>query len=105
MTTRYLISFGLALALLAATSGSHAEQPAPSAELTVYAAASLRDVLAEIQPVCEKEAGAHLVFNFGASNDLARQITAANKADVFLSADEGWMDHVAKAGLLDEASR
>ena len=49
--------------------------------------------------------GVHLVFNFGASNDLARQIEAGNKADVFFSADEAWMDHVAQAGLADAESR
>lgn len=78
---------------------------APAAEITVYAAASLRDVLQEIAPICEAAAGGKFVFNFGGSNDLARQIVAANKADVFFSADEAWMDHVAKEGLVDPASR
>jgi len=74
-------------------------------ELTVYAAASLREALQALQPACETEAGARLRFNFGASNDLARQIVAAHKADVFFSADEEWMEHVAQAGLVDNASR
>jgi molybdate transport system substrate-binding protein len=74
-------------------------------EVTVYAAASLRDALQAVAPVCEPLAGAHLVFNFGASNDLARQIAAANKADLFFSADEAQMDKVASEGLLDAASR
>jgi len=87
----------------AATPGAP-RSPAP-AEIVVYAAASLRDVLQELTPACEKAIGARLVFNFGASNDLARQIEAANKADVFRSADETWMDHVARAGLVDAASR
>ncbi len=74
-------------------------------ELTVYAAASLRDVLQELAPAVERATGTRLVVNLGASNDLARQIVAANKADLFFSADEGWMDHVAAAGLVDAASR
>ncbi|HEX9428223.1 MAG TPA: molybdate ABC transporter substrate-binding protein [Candidatus Polarisedimenticolia bacterium] len=74
-------------------------------ELTIYAAASLRDVLQELEPKCGAALGARLVFNFGASNDLARQIIAANKADLFFSADEAWMDRVAEAGLLDGPSR
>jgi molybdate transport system substrate-binding protein len=77
----------------------------PPVELVVYAAASLRDALGEAGPVCGREAGAAVVFNFGASNDLARQILAADKADVFFSADEGWMDQVAAKGLVDAASR
>jgi molybdate transport system substrate-binding protein len=78
---------------------------APAREVTVYAAASLRDALQEIAPACEDAAGGRFVFNFGGSNDLARQIVAANKADVFFSADESWMDHVASEGLVDPASR
>jgi molybdate transport system substrate-binding protein len=71
----------------------------------VYAAASLRDVLQHLAPAGEKAADVRLVFNFGASNDLARQIEAGNKADVFFSADEDWMDRVARAGLVDAESR
>ena len=74
-------------------------------EVTVYAAASLRDALQAVAPVCEPLAGARLVFNFGASNDLARQIVAADKADLFFSADEAQMDKVASEGLLDAPSR
>jgi molybdate transport system substrate-binding protein len=77
----------------------------PPIELTVYAAASLRDALGEIATICEGPTGSRLLFNFGASNDLARQIVAAHKADIFFSADESWMEHVAGAGLVDAASR
>jgi molybdate transport system substrate-binding protein len=83
-----------------------AAEPAPQRpEVMVDAAASLRNALQAIGPACEKQAGVQLVFNFGASNDLARQIMAANKADVFFSADEAWMDKVAAEGLVDADSR
>ncbi len=74
-------------------------------ELALYAAASLRDALETLEASCERETGVDLTFNFGASNDLARQILAANRADLFVSADEDWMDAVAVAGLVDAASR
>jgi molybdate transport system substrate-binding protein len=112
ITTAPLILLGCgALAVFARAPGSapppatDSGRPAPAAEITVYAAASLRDALQEIAPACEAAAGGRLVFNFGASNDLARQIVAANKADIFFSADEAWMDHVAREGLVDPASR
>jgi molybdate transport system substrate-binding protein len=92
------------IAFQSALSGAQAPRPAPP-EINVYAAASLRDVLQQLAPACEEAAGARLVFNFGASNDLARQIEAGNKADLFFSADEAWMDHVAQAGLVDAESR
>lgn len=94
------------LLVLFATLG--AAQPTGAAEpveLTVYAAASLRDALQELAPAAERATGTRLVFNLGASNDLAREIVAANKADLFFSADEGWMDRVADAGLVDAGSR
>jgi len=95
---------GAAIALVTAFRVVQAEAPAPP-EIDVYAAASLRDVLQQLAPACEEAAGARLVFNFGASNDLARQIEAGNKADLFFSADEAWMDRVAAAGLVDPESR
>ncbi len=85
--------------------GAAAAAAAPPAELHLYAAASLRDVLEELAPALERATGARLVLNLGASSDLARQIVAADRADLFFSADEAWMDHVAAAGLVDEASR
>jgi len=94
---------GIILALASLAAAAPESRPAP--EIMVYAATSLRDVLQEMTPACEKATAVHLVFNFGASNDLARQIEAAHKADVFFSADESWMDKVATAGLVDATSR
>lgn len=85
--------------------GSGSSAAGSAVELQVYAAASLRDALLALAPACERAAGARLVFNFSASNDLARQIEAAGKADVFVSADEDWMDRLDRAGLVDRASR
>jgi len=74
-------------------------------ELTVYAAASTRDALQAIAALYARDHAAEIVLNFGSSSDLAKQIVAANKADVFLSADSKAMDEVAAAGLVDEGSR
>ena len=46
-----------------------------------------------------------LVFNFGSSGDLSKQIVAAAKAHVFLSADEKEMEVVQTAGLVAAGSR
>lgn len=100
---RCILSLLAAFAVdLGAPLGALAAEPT---EIQVYAAASLRDVLQEMAPAAERATGTRLVFNLGASNDLARQIVAANKADIFFSADEGWMDRVAEAGLVDLGSR
>lgn len=73
---------------------------AHAAELSVFAAASLKDALAEIGAAYEKESGDKVVFNFGASNALARQIEQGAPADVFFSADEAKVDALEKKGLL-----
>ncbi|HVQ26234.1 MAG TPA: molybdate ABC transporter substrate-binding protein, partial [Planctomycetota bacterium] len=91
----------LVLSFAPACRPAHDERP----ELVVYAAASLRDVLQELAPAAEAGSDARLVFNFGSSGDLARQILAADAADLFFSADEREMERVASAGRIEPATR
>ena len=79
--------------------------PARADDLVVFAAASLTDALQEIGSGYEKATGQHVVFNFGASNLLARQIREGAPADLFLSADEAKMDELEKKGLLLDGTR
>jgi molybdate transport system substrate-binding protein len=91
-----------------ATQPSAATEPAktePVVELTVFAAASLRDACADLAPVFEKERRAKLTFIYGASSVLAQQIVASRKGDVFVSADEAQMDVVERAELLAAGTR
>ncbi|HEY7513784.1 MAG TPA: molybdate ABC transporter substrate-binding protein [Vicinamibacteria bacterium] len=79
--------------------------PAASEELTLFAASSLTEAVKEIASSFEKETGHEVVFNVGASNDLARQIQAGARADVFFSADVAQMDGLVAAGLVRAADR
>lgn len=90
------------LALALAACGGDSPQ---KTEVTVFAAASLRDVMAEVGAGFEAASGVHPVFNFAGSDVLAQQVKAAPVADVFLSASERWMDEVEKAGRLVPGSR
>ena len=45
------------------------------------------------------------VLSFAGSSALARQIRAGAPADLFLSADEDWMDDVEKAGFVKRGTR
>lgn len=78
---------------------------ASAAELHVSAAASLSDVMREIAPSYEQRTGNVLLFNFGASSTLARQIEEGAPADVFISADEEKMDRLQQRGLIMKSSR
>lgn len=68
-----------------------------AAEVRVFAAASLTDALNEIAAGYTAD---RIVFNFGASSMLARQIQEGAPADLFLSADEAKMNALAKRGLI-----
>lgn len=83
----------LALAALALGTAASAE------EVHLYAAASLTDAVTELARTFETETGHKVVFNFGGSNDLARQIKAGAPADLFFSADAAQMDGLQAAGL------
>src|SRR5438552_2271919 len=89
----------LATVVLLATTLVHA------AEVTVFAAASLTDSLKEIATSYEKQSDAKIVFNFGASSTLARQIEEGAPADIFFSADEAKMDGLEQKGLILKQTR
>jgi molybdate transport system substrate-binding protein len=72
--------------------------------LLVLAAASLTNVLGELSPRWEKQAGVVIRLSFASSAVLARQIEAGGEADVFVSADREWMDYLRSRGLLEESS-
>ena len=79
--------------------------PVAGEELTVFAAASLTDALAEVAAGFEQATGHQVVFNLGASNDLARQIKAGAPADIFFSADRAQMASLEQAGLVRPQER
>lgn len=71
----------------------------------VLAAASLQESLTEAAHAWAAKGHPKPVLSFAASSALARQILAGAPADLFLSADEPWMDVIAKAGLIRPATR
>ena len=79
--------------------------PAPAANITVFAAASLTESLKEIAAAYEKQSGDKIVFNLGASSVLARQIEEGAPADIFFSADEAKMDALEKKNLVVKETR
>jgi molybdate transport system substrate-binding protein len=69
--------------------------------LLISAAASLKDVMAEIKPLYHrKNSNVSLTFNFGASGPLLQQIFQGAPADVFISASKSQMDTLNQKGEL-----
>lgn len=71
----------------------------------VLAAASLQESLTEAANAWAAKGHPEPVLSFAASSALARQVIAGAPADLFLSADEPWMDAVARAGRLRAGTR
>jgi molybdate transport system substrate-binding protein len=82
------------LAAVAFVVGAAGAAPAQPGEVLVSAAASLAGVMEQVGGVYETHTGVRVVVNTGASNTLARQISAGAAADLFISADESQMDAV-----------
>jgi len=91
----------LALAVLAVATPAPAEPRAP----LVLAAASLQESMNAAADAWAKRGHARPVISFAASSALARQIEAGAPADIFVSADEPWMDDVAAKGLIRPGTR
>jgi molybdate transport system substrate-binding protein len=74
--------------------------------LTVFAAASLKTALDDAAAVYAGERRAPPArISYAASSALARQIEQGAPADLFLSADAGWMDYLAAKGLIRPGTR
>jgi molybdate transport system substrate-binding protein len=93
----------LALALLAAALAPHGA--AAQQTVTVFAAASLKNALDEVDAAFSKANGASVTASYEASSSLAKQIEAGAPADVFISADLRWMDYVAERKLIKPDTR
>jgi molybdate transport system substrate-binding protein len=92
----------LAFAWLAAPT---ARAQGRSPDLVVFAAASLTDVMEELSADWQKSSGRKVRLSFAASSVLARQIEAGGAADVFVSADQEWMEYLAARDLIAQPSR
>jgi molybdate transport system substrate-binding protein len=94
-------------ALLASAAATLALAGAASAagqRVTVFAAASLTDVLTEIAAAWQGKGNAPIVLSFGSSSAIAKQIEAGAPADIFASADEKWLGYLQERNLIAAGS-
>ena len=74
-------------------------------DVLVFAAASLKTALDEINALWHERTGKRATISYAASSALAKQIEQGAPADVFISADEDWMDYLAERKLIRPETR
>ncbi len=101
MLRRKLIGVALALCLL--PWGALGADTSDS--ITVFAAASLTEVMQELGAEYTKASGTKVEYSFAATSMLARQVESGAHADVFFSADQEWMDYLDQRSLVRKETR
>src|SRR5690242_9494682 len=73
--------------------------------LTVFAAASMKNALDDIDAAFTARTGVKVNASYAASSTLAKQIEQGAPADVFLSADLDWMNYATAKKTINKATR
>lgn len=73
--------------------------------LTVFAAASMKNALDDVDAAYTAKTGVKVSASYAASSALAKQIEQGAPADIFVSADTDWMDYAAAKKNIDVPSR
>jgi molybdate transport system substrate-binding protein len=73
--------------------------------LTVFAAASMKNALDDIDAAYTAKTGVKITVSYAASSVLAKQIEQGAPADVFISADTDWMDYATGKKSINEPTR
>ncbi len=95
----------MSLVLAALLSACSKGERKPEEALTIYGAASTTDVMTELAKRWSARTGTTVRTNFASSATVAKQIEAGARADIYISANVGWMDHLESKGLLEPGSR
>ena len=103
---RFLLAATLAFAPLVSTAhASDAKSAADAKTITVFAAASMKNALDEVDAAYSTKSGVKIVASYAASSVLAKQLEQAAPADVFASADLAWMDYAIRKKAINETTR
>jgi molybdate transport system substrate-binding protein len=92
-------------AALFVISGAAVPAAAQDKTLTVFAAASMKNALDDIDAAYTAKAGVKIVVSYGPSSGLAKQIDQGAPADVFISADTDWMEYAIAKKNINEPTR
>jgi molybdate transport system substrate-binding protein len=86
-------------------SPAQAQDKSGDNSLTVFAAASMKNALDEVDAAYTAKTGVKISASYAASSTLAKQIEQGAPADVFVSADTDWMDYAIGKKNINEPTR
>jgi len=101
MHRRTILAIAAAIAVAAKPTAAQAE----ARPLLVFAAASLKNALDDINEAWRRGTGKPTAISYAASSLLAKQIENGAPADLFISADSDWMDYLESRKLIKPQSR
>jgi len=96
---------GLLLSLAILCGSALSPALAQDNSLTVFAAASMKNALDDIDAAYTAKTGVKVVASYAASSALAKQIEQGAPADIFVSADTDWMDYATRKKTIQESTR
>ena len=96
---------GIFAAFVILFGASHSPASAQEKTITVFAAASMKNALDDIDAAYTAKTGVKIVVSYAASSALAKQIEQGAPADVFISADTDWMDYTTAKKNINETTR
>ena len=73
--------------------------------ITLFAADSMKNALDDINAAFTKSTGIKVTASYAASSALMKQIEQGAPADVFASADLGWMDYGSQKKVINDKTR
>jgi molybdate transport system substrate-binding protein len=96
---------GISVALFMLLGAAHSPAIAQDKTVTVFAAASMKNALDDVNAAYTAKTGVKITASYAASSALAKQIEQGAPADIFISADTDWMDYAIGKKNISEPSR
>ena len=96
---------GLFLGFVILCGSIHSPAQAEDKTLVVFAAASTKNALDDIDAAFTAKTGVKVSASYAASSTLAKQIEQGAPADIFVSADTDWMDYATAKKNINESTR
>jgi molybdate transport system substrate-binding protein len=106
VATLSLVILGFVALVFVVVQGVRLAFPIATAHsITVFAAASMKNALDDVDAAFTDHTGTKVVASYDASSVLMKQIEGGSPADAFVSADLRWMDYGVEKKVINESTR